>query len=231
MKIAVINGTEVKGCTYRMKEAFLEDLRSGNEIVEFYLPKDLPRFCTGCKTCFFKSEDKCPHASYVMPIWRAMLAADLLVFTSPVYALRASGQMKALLDHLCVHWMVHRPDEKMFSKRAAVLTNAIGVFNGGAQKEIAVSLHWMGISDVKGVGVGLMEGVVWHELSEKRRGNIIKKVKKLAARYKSCRPARKGVRVSVFFQMCRFMHAATAKKENPVSADNRHWLEKGWIHL
>ncbi|SDX18061.1 hypothetical protein [Tepidimicrobium xylanilyticum] len=54
MKIVVINGTEVKGCTYRMKELFLENLRNGNDIIEFYLPKDMPKFCSGCKTCFLK---------------------------------------------------------------------------------------------------------------------------------------------------------------------------------
>lgn len=44
MKITVINGTEIKGCTYNIKENFLEILRQGNEIREFYLPKDLPHF-------------------------------------------------------------------------------------------------------------------------------------------------------------------------------------------
>ena len=32
MRITVINGTEVKGCTYNIKELFLQDLRDGNEI-------------------------------------------------------------------------------------------------------------------------------------------------------------------------------------------------------
>ncbi|WP_243108627.1 hypothetical protein [Clostridium rectalis] len=54
MKIAVINGTEIKGCTYNIKEKFLEILRDGNQIREFYLPKDLPHFCCGCKNCFLK---------------------------------------------------------------------------------------------------------------------------------------------------------------------------------
>lgn len=69
MKITVINGTEVKGCTYHIKESFLDVLRDGNEITEFYLPKDLPHFCCGCKNCFLKSEQLCPHAEYVLPIW------------------------------------------------------------------------------------------------------------------------------------------------------------------
>ena len=117
MKISVINGTEVKGCTYNIKEMFLEDLRDSNEVTEYYLPKDLPYFCCGCKTCFFKSEAECPHAQYVMPIWESILDSDLLVFAAPVYALRTTAQMKSLLDHLCVHWMVHRPKESMFSKK------------------------------------------------------------------------------------------------------------------
>ena len=42
-----------------------------------------------------------------MPIWNSILDADLLLFTSPVYALGTTAQMKSLLDRLCVHWMVH----------------------------------------------------------------------------------------------------------------------------
>ncbi|MFT4105189.1 MAG: NAD(P)H-dependent oxidoreductase [Lacrimispora sp.] len=231
MKIVVINGTEVKGCTYHIKEAFLEGLRKDNEIQEFYLPKDLPHFCCGCKVCFFKSEKNCPHAEYVLPIWNAVLSADLLVFSSPVYALRTTGQMKALLDHLCVHWMVHRPDDHMFTKRAVILTNAIGVLNGGAQKDIATSLSWLGVSDIKKLGIGLMEGVIWNELSVKRRKAIISKVKRLSKRYEKPGRANKGIIVSAKFFMCKMMHKAVAKNENPLSADNQHWVEKGWIKL
>ena len=93
MNITVINGTEIKGCTYHIKESFLEVLRDGNEVTEFYLPKDLPHFCCGCKNCFFRREQFCPHSEYVIPIWNAILNADLLVFTSPVYALRTTSQM------------------------------------------------------------------------------------------------------------------------------------------
>ena len=231
MKITVINGTEVKGCTYNIKELFLKDLRNGNEITEFYLPKDLPHFCTGCKTCFFKSEENCPHAQYVMPMWKAVLEAELLVFTTPVYALRASAQMKSLLDHLCVHWMVHRPKEIMFEKTAVILTNAVGVFNGGAQKDIATSLMWLGVSKIRKLGIGLLEGVIWNELSEKRRLDIAEKVEKFAAKSTPARTARKGLKVSLLFAVTKMMHQAAAKKEDPLSADNRYWQEKGWIHI
>lgn len=231
MQIVVVNGTEIRGCTYHIKESFLEVLRDGNEIREFYLPKDLPHFCCGCKNCFFKSEQLCPHAEYVMPIWNAILNADLIIFTSPVYALRTTAQMKTLLDHFCVHWMVHRPDERMFNKRAVILTNAIGVFNGGAQKDIATSLSWLGVSDIKKLGIGLLEGVVWNELSDKRKKIIIGKTKRLAERYKKAHVAHKGIKVKMKFAISKMMHQAVAKNEKILSADNQYWVDKGWIKI
>ncbi|WP_291581289.1 flavodoxin family protein [Clostridium sp. UBA6640] len=231
MKITVINGTEIKGCTYNIKENFLEILRDGNEIIEFYLPKDLPNFCCGCKNCFFKGEQFCPHAEYVMPIWNTILNADLLIFTSPVYALRTTSQMKNLLDHLCVHWMVHRPDERMFNKRAVILTNAVGIFNGGAQKDIATSLSWLGISDIKKLGIGLLEGVIWNELSNKRKNIIIRQTKKIAGKYKKTRIGHKGIKVRIKFAITKMMHQAVAKKEKTLSVDNQYWVDKGWIKV
>ena len=231
MNITVINGTEIRGCTYNIKEIFLENLRDANKVVEYYLPKDLPYFCCGCKTCFFKSEAQCPHAQEVEPIWESILSADLLVFASPVYALRTTAQMKSLLDHLCVHWMVHRPDEKMFSKRAVILTNAVGVLNSGAQSDIATSLTWLGVSKIKRFGIGLLEGVLWDELSEKRRGIITNKVKKFASKNNDVSPASKGVKVGLLFAITKMMHQKVGKKENPLSADNKYWKEKGWIHI
>lgn len=229
MRITVITGTEIKGCTYHIKEAFLEPLRQGNEITEFYLPRDLPHFCRGCKNCFLKSELLCPHAKYTMPIWNTVLDADLLVFASPVYALRTTAQMKALLDHLCVHWMVHRPDDRMFHKKAVILTNAIGVLNGGAQKDMETSLRWLGVPDIRKLGIGLLEGVIWDELSEKRRGIILSKTKKLAARYQNAAPARNGIKTGFLFALTRKMHQALAGKQETLSADDQYWVEKGWV--
>lgn len=230
MKIVVINGTQVKGCTYQIKELFLDVLREGNTIKEYYLPKDLPHFCVGCKNCFFKSETLCPHAEYVMPIWEDMLAADLLVFAAPVYALRTTAQMKTLLDHLCVHWIVHRPEEGMWNKRAVILTNAIGPIQRGAQKDVATSLRWLGVSDIKAKGFGLMEGVVWKDLSEKRRKTFAAKIQKFAGKYKTPRTGRRGIKAKGMFFALKMMHQTIARKEDPISADNQHWIEKGWIH-
>ena len=229
MKIVVLNGTEFKGVTYRIKEFFVSELREGNEIVEFSFPTDLPHFCRGCKTCFFKGESLCPDAQYVMPVWEAMLSADLIVLSYPVYALRMTAQLKCLLDHLCVHWMVHRPDERLFSKRAVILTNSIGAPNGAAQRDGKTSLLWLGVSDTKTLGCGLMEGVLWQELSEKRRAAIERKTRAFARRYRHVTPARESLLHHILFAVCRTLHQITAEKENPPSLDNQYWIDRGWI--
>lgn len=231
MKITVITGTGQKGCTYQIKECFLQELGTNHEITEYYLPKDLPDFCSGCKNCFFISDEACPHASHVVPVWKSMLDSDLIVFASPVYALRTTGQVKSLLDHLCVHWMVHRPDERMFHKKAVILTNAIGPFQSGAQNDIATSLKWLGISHIRKLGIGLMEGIVWNELSSKRRKKIILKISRLAKKYNRQTYARQGLGVRLRFSLCRILHKTAADKENVLSADNQYWLQKGWIEL
>ena len=166
-----------------------------------------------------------------MPIWNAILNADLIIFTSPVYALRTTAQMKTLLDHFCVHWMVHRPDERMFSKRAVILTNAIGVFNSGAQKDIATSLSWLGVSDIKKLGIGLLEGVIWNELPDRRKKIIIGKTKKLAEKYKKACTAHKGIKVKMKFAITKMMHQAIAKNEKILSTDSQYWVDKGWIKI
>lgn len=84
MKIVVINGTEIKGCTYHTKEEFLKPLRGENVVIEYYLPKDMPHFCCGCKICIMLGTDKCPHTQAVTPIYNAMLDADLLVKEEPL---------------------------------------------------------------------------------------------------------------------------------------------------
>ncbi len=213
---------------------------SANEIQEYVLPKDGPEYCTGCKVCFNVSEMKCPHAKKVIPIWEAMLGADLLVFCYPVYVMRAPGQMKALLDHFGCHWMVHRPDSRMFRKRAVIITQSIGAPNGAAQKDVMTSLNWLGVSKVEGCGFGLMEGVEWEKLTPKRRAKMEAKVRKLAAKYARVEPVSMSLRVRAFFAVSRAMHRRTLKRTlkrtlelapelaATPSADDQHWLDQGW---
>jgi len=231
MKIVIINGTEVKGCTYHIKEAFAAPLRNSHTITEFYLPKDMPHFCNGCKMCFIKDESLCPHSELVKPIWDAILEANLLVVTAPVYGLGIPAGLKAFFDHLCVYWMVHRANPAMFSKRAVVITNCVGMpfMAKSAQRDIVNALSWLGISRIRRLGVGLLEGVIWDELSEGRRIKIERKARQLGLKHSNIHPAGKSLKMRFKFLMCKIMHVAVFKKEDTPSADNQYWIEQGWL--
>lgn len=229
MKITVINGTPQKGITYHMKEMFLDRLRNGSEIAEFY-PADMPPFCVGCKACFLRGEQLCPHAAKVMPVWEEMLGSDLLVFAYPVYALRAPASIKSLLDHLCVHWMVHRPDERMFSKTAVILTNSVGAPNAAAQKDVRTSLSWLGVSRVYVCGAGMMGDIFWDRISDGHVRMLERKTRRVAEKVRRLKPGRRlKLRGRIQFFACKKLHQITLKSEETPSLDNLHYLERGWI--
>ena len=229
MKIVMINGTPIHGVTYRMKTLFLDQLKGDNQVIEFY-PKDIPAFCVGCKNCFINGEEKCPHYVSVNAIWIAMLEADLLVFAYPVYAIRAPASIKSLLDHLCVHWMVHRPEPKIFEKTAVIITNSIGAPNGSAQKDVRTSLSWMGVSKIYTCGAGMMGDVFIDKMTEKHKEMLLRKMSKLADKVSDIKPRRrKSLKVNLLFSMCKLQHKMVLKSEAQPSLDNQHYIDNGWI--
>ena len=169
MKITVINGTEKKGVTFRLKEIFLDGLRDGAEITEFFLPRDCPGFCAGCLACFLKDQHLCKDAEYVQKIEKAMLEADLLVFASPAYVFHATGAMKTMLDHFGYRWIPHRPAKEMFGKRAVIITQCLGSGGKSTAKDIKDSLSWWGISKIRVCSFRLMSEVRWDNIPDKKR--------------------------------------------------------------
>jgi len=119
----------------------------------------------------------------------------------------------------------------MFSKHAVVITNSIGpdFMARSSQRDIVNSLSWMGVSRIKRLGFGLLEGVIWDELSEKRRSRIVAKAGRAGAKYKNIKPARKSLKFRVKFLASKIMHAAVLKKEETPGADNQHWINQGWL--
>lgn len=229
MKITVINGTPAKGVTYKMKETFLAHFRKESDITEFY-PQDFPEFCVGCKNCFISGEEKCPHYSRTAVIWEAMLRSDIIVFAYPVYALRVPASIKSLLDHLCVHWLVHRPEPAFFHKKAVIITNSVGAPNTSAQKDVVTSLNWMGLSCVSICGIPMMGDIFADKMSEKHKKMIDEKMKKLADKVKNRRDnGHMNVKVRMLFQMTKLQHKMVLKSEEVPSLDNAHYLKYGWI--
>ena len=231
MKITVINGTEKHGVTYKLKEIFLDELRADSEITEFYLPKDCPGYCIGCTACFRTYENKCKDAEYVQKIEKALLDADLLVFTSPAYVFHATGAMKAMLDHFGYRWMPHRPSKEMFGKRAVIITQCLGAGAKSAAKDIKDSLSWWGISSIRVYSFRLMSEIDWDKLNKKKRdqmtGKLISAADKIR-RIDFSKPAKTNLLTKCKFYAVRMMQTGLGK-ENPEYTDYRYWKNNGLI--
>ncbi len=232
MNIAVINGTEKKGATYRLKELFLDNIGRDNKITEWYLPKDCPEFCKGCVACVLKGADKCPHYNYVNPIWQSITEADLLVFTSPVYVFHTTGAMKNLLDHFCCRWMAHRPEKAMTKKQAVVITQGIGPFQKSTAKDIIDSLNYWGTGRVYHAGFALTESINWKEISDKRKNKFNNALKKVACKVIKRTNPKPRIKIRLFYIMFglvqKSIHKMLLKKGEADSLDYMHWKENIW---
>ena len=221
MKITVIHGQNHKGSTYHIAHSLAEKL--GGEITEIFLPKDFNEFCIGCTACFAGSETKCPHYEKLLPITKAIDDADVLILASPVYVYHATGAMKALLDHYGWRWMVHRPEERMFSKQAVCISTAAGAGMKSANRDMADSTFWWGVAKTYTYGVAVAE-TSWERVSEKKKLKIDKKLSSLAGTISNSKEHIKpSVKTRIFFAVMRQM-----QKRGWNTADIDYWKDKGW---
>ena len=226
MKAVIIYGIEHKGSTYNVVQLFKNQLDiCDNDLMEFFLPKDMPHFCIGCYNCFMKGEEFCPHQDYVTPIKEAIWNADLLILASPTYVLHVTGQMKAFLDHLAFQFMLHRPEKSMFSKTALVVSTAAGGGIRSAIKDMTGSLTYWGMSRIFTFG-SAVSAAKWEEVTEKNRQKIERKVKNISNKIKvKIRKSKPGLYTKGLFYIFRMVQ----KKFAFIPHDKEHWEKRGWL--
>lgn len=221
MKVTIIHGQSHQGSTCHIARALAEKL--GGETTEFFLPRDFGEFCAGCTVCFTGSERKCPHYEKLAPITKAIDEADILILASPVYVFHATGAMKALLDHYGWRWMVHRPEERMFTKQAVCVSTAAGAGMGSTNKDMAHSTFWWGVAKTYKLGVAVNE-TSWERVAEKKKRKIDMKLHRLAKKLMAGQGrVGPGLRTRAVFRVMGMMQR---NGRNP--ADRDYWKEKGW---
>jgi len=233
LDIVVINGTELKGCTFSMKDSFLTAMGEGHSIIEYFLPKDCPVFCTGCKACFFKNISICPHSEYTIPIWDSILKADLLVITSPTYVFNVTAQLKALLDHYATKWMAHSPEKQMFSKQAVIITNAIGQGMGKTARCIKDSLDFWGVAHTYVIKQALFQAK-WSDIDDKRKANIKTQCERVVLKIKKRKHVKPRLKIKGLFFIMKVAQIMINKSElkagKESTKDYLYWKENGWLN-
>lgn len=225
MKVVIVHGQNHKGSTYHISVMLAEKITEKNEIREFFLPKDFSNFCCGCTKCFAKDEKLCPHYEKLRFITEAVDEADVIILDSPVYVYHCTGSMKAWLDHYGWRWLVHRPEEKMFSKQAVVISTAAGAGMRYANKDMKDSLSFWGIPKIYSLGIAV-RAVLWNEVKSSVKAKIERKTSHIADRIKAC-----GIKPRVSLKGRIFFYAMSIvnRKGGISSADSEYWKSKGWI--
>lgn len=223
MKIVLIHGQNHKGSSYHIGRMLAEQF-PGGEIAEFFLPEDLEHFCTGCYSCIV-NEEKCPFYTEKKRIMDEVERAELLIFTTPTYCMRASAPMKAFLDLTFTYWMIHKPRKCMFSKRAAVISTAAGNGMRSATKDVQNALLYWGVPYIREYGTAV-SAMNWEQVPEKKKRRIERDIGKLADRICSHENVHVGIKTRALFGIMRMMQ----KKGLGSSTEEReYWKSNGWL--
>jgi multimeric flavodoxin WrbA len=160
--LAIMGSPRRSGLTCLATRRFLDNLSQfGNVQSELLFLSDYEvEPCTGCKRCFLRGEEFCPHHDNRDWLIKKMLDADGVVFATPNYSFQVSGQMKSFLDRL--GFVFHRP---CFHGRVFTGIVAQGIYGGGnVVKYLDFVGAGLGFNVVKGSCVTALE-----PMSEKDR--------------------------------------------------------------
>ena len=224
MKIVMIHGQNHKGSTYKIGRMIANKISREDDIVEFFLPRDLNHFCLGCYACI-EDVTKCPFYEEKNKIMTAVESADLLIFTTPTYCLRASAPMKSFIDLTFNYWMIHRPRKCMFSKRAIVVSTAAGIGTKSAIKDITTTLLYWGVPSVITYGISV-QAMNWAGVADKKKQKIEKDTIKIANKVLKRKRVKAGLKTKALFMMMRMMQK---KDWGSGEAEKMHWDKNGWL--
>lgn len=224
MNIVLIHGQNHKGSSYHIGHMIAEKINKEKEITEFFLPRDLNHFCLGCYKCI-EGDQNCPFYEEKKKIMDAVEAADLLIFTTPTYCLRASAPMKSFLDLTFTYWMSHRPRTCMFRKKAVVVSTAAGAGAKAATRDISTALFYWGVPYITQLGA-LLQAMNWDAVSEKNKRKLDKRTAKLAKKLANTKKPHVGFKTRFIFFVMGKMQAA-GMGSSPI--ERTYWEGNGWL--
>ncbi|MCH5270037.1 MAG: NAD(P)H-dependent oxidoreductase [Lachnospiraceae bacterium] len=222
MRITLIHGQNHKGSTYHIGKILAEQF-ANSDIQEFFLPKDLEYFCLGCYKCI-ESDEACPFYKEKSRIMQAVEGADLLIFTTPTYCMRASAPMKAFIDLTFTYWMAHKPRECMFSKKAVVISTAAGTGMKSAIKDITNTLFYWGVPYIKEYGIAV-QAMSWEQVSQEKKEKINADMVKLAGAIQKAN-IHVGIKTKFMFNIMRMMQI---KGWGSGESEKEYWEKNGWL--
>jgi multimeric flavodoxin WrbA len=205
MKITVIYGNSRKGNTYRATQIFKDELSKCGAITftEFFMPNDLPEFCTGCQLCLGNPHEICPHSKYVTPLLESILQSDALIIATPhCGASTMPASLKNLFDHLDFLVMTVAPRIEMFDKKAFILTTG-----SGATSTIGIIVktlkHW-GVNNIHSLGLRMFTDK-WAKMPSRKQNKFESTLRKSAQSFYKTKHRRTYARTVFYYYLDKFI--------------------------
>ena len=224
MKIVMLNGQNHKGSTYHIGRQIADKIDGNNEIREFFFPRDLNHFCSGCYRCI-EDEKDCPYYDEKKIIVEAVEAADILIVTTPTYCMHVSAPLKAFIDLTFDYWMSHRPRKCMFSKHAVIVSTSAGASPKSAMKDVEDALFYLGVLSIVKYGIVVQE-MNWDGVKESKKVKIERDTSKIAAKLSKKGKLHVGIKTRFTFNMMRMMQK-NGWGSSPV--EKEYWEVNGWL--
>jgi multimeric flavodoxin WrbA len=160
------------------------------------------------------------------------VAADLLVFTSPVYVFHVTAQLKTLLDHYASKWMAHSPEKPLFKKQAVIITNGTGQGMGKTARDIQDSLDYWGIARTYVIKQAMFQAK-WENVDGKRKESVRAQCERVAAKVMANKHVQPRLKIKALFFIMKMAQIMIDKAEHKAgrerTKDYRHWKVNGWL--
>jgi len=223
--VLVISGSpRPGGNTYKITK-FLEDkvCALGAATFEYLWLKDIDLgYCGGCLLCMRKGEERCPRRDDSIGLRDKMLAADGIIFASPVYVHTVSALMKNFYDRFA--YLCHQP---RFRDKAAMFIVTTEL-TGGRE-----TLDYMRFPAFTwGFKIAAALDVVYPGFINggKYRAQVLGQISRAAEQFHAAlnsdhRPTL--LRELMFFNL---MKTKVTLHRKLLPRDYQYWKERGWLH-
>lgn len=221
-KVIAFMGCARKKATYQAVQAFERNLKKlGDVDFEYvFLSECQLAFCRGCKLCFDKGEEFCPHHDDRDTLLAKIEQADGIVIATPNYAFQVSALLKNFLDRMS--FIIHRP--RFFGKAyCAIVTQA--VYGGKAiLKYLAGIGEDLGFTVSRGICLTTLE-----PMTESQQKKLLAGTEKASERFYKTLMRKKNTTPSFLRLMMFRVSRALLQSYEQRMKDYYYYREKGWL--
>lgn len=224
-QILVISGSpRPRGNTYKITKLVEEKVCALEPVTFEYLSLNKMElgYCRGCLLCMRKGEEKCPCKDDSILLRDKMLAADGIIFASPVYVHTVSALMKNFYDRFA--YLCHQPRFRDKTAMFIVTTELTGgketleymrfpAFTWGFKMSASLDVVFPGF-----IGGG------------KYREHVLEQISQAAEEFHA---ALNTVKRPVLFRELMFFNLMKTKvtlHRESLARDYQYWVENGWLH-